>query len=635
MRRAVFRGSERQELYSPEFRLVALFATPTEFSSAHYGISLLKSVYGGYQANEYHQWFNEFAVNLQDKNSLNKLFRDPRQPIVVEATISFAESEVSFLKASAESLVQVLAWQEVTGQPVDPWTFSRMAVATQLRQLQPQLSAAIARLAGDVRGALEADTHELSLTIMPNGDMSIAVRKPAEAVFQAYEPDNLGVIEFHSASRSYLRQDVGGINLDSRAFEDQRRQQRLYNWQSKYQNVKTELATSYLKGMIARDSGSILPGEDLNATLIELFQTFFPDKVYEGVRPQAGGSLEFPVRLSTGEVHDIDEMSSGEKEILYGYLKLKNSTPSKSVILLDEPELHLNPSLLQGFTDFYYRHLGVSEGNQLWMVTHSDALLRQAVGNANYRVYHMVPASASAVSENQAVEVLVDDDVDRVTMDLVGDLASYRPHGKVVVLEGKVDNGFDVSMVRRLFPDFAKRVNLISGGHKRRVRDLYSVLRQSAVQSGTRNRFFAIVDKDSSPQGALDAGASEFSWDAYPIENYLLDAGCIRSALSTLSGEDVFGQNSLVLQSLKDCARELVDQLVMERLQAEVNTEFTQAISIKGSPTTSSPATDLEPSIAASRDRIVALARMLTTAELTNRDESYRNLLMKALDDNS
>jgi predicted ATP-dependent endonuclease of OLD family len=221
------------------------------------------------------------------------------------------------------------------------------------------------------------------------------------------------------------------------------------------------------------------------------------------------------VRLSTGEVHDIDELSSGEKEILYGYLKLKNSTPGRSVILLDEPELHLNPSLLQGFADFYYRHLGVAQNNQLWLVTHSDTLLRQAVGNANYRVYQMVPATAADSMDNQAVEILKDDDVERVTIELVGDLASYRPHGKVVFLEGRSENGFDVNMVRRLFPEFAQRVNLVSGGNKLRVRDLYMALRDAASQAGIRNRFFAIVDKDSVAAKEINTGASEFTWGSF------------------------------------------------------------------------------------------------------------------------
>ena len=66
----------------------------------------------------------------------------------------------------------------------------------------------------------------------------------------------------------------------------------MYNWQGKYQNVKTELAAGYLRNLIAQASGQELEGEDLNVTLQELFRTFFPDKEYEGVRPLPGGTLD-------------------------------------------------------------------------------------------------------------------------------------------------------------------------------------------------------------------------------------------------------------------------------------------------------------------------------------------------------
>ncbi len=610
-------------------------------SCAFDAIRLLKSMYGGYSANEYHQWMGEFSVNLQDTSSLGKLFRDPRQPIEIIAEISFAEREVSYLRENAEGVVQAIAWQEITGQPVDYWTFNRMAVAIQLRQYQVELIAATSRLAEEVRAALINPIHRLALTIMPSGEIRIEECKPAEAAFQAYEPDELGVIEYHSASRAYTRQDVGGINLDTRAFEDQRRQHGLYNAQAKYQNVKTELASSYLRRIIAREAGAPdESGEDLNSTLIELFQTFFPDKSYEGVRPQARGSLTFPVRLSTGEVHDIDEMSSGEKEILYGYLKLKNSTPGMSVILLDEPELHLNPSLLQGFADFYYRHLGVAAGNQLWMVTHSDALLRQAVGNPNYKVFHMVPASAAGVDENQAVEVLRDDDVDRVAMDLVGDLAIYSPRGKVVVLEGRPsssdesEDGFDAMMVRRLFPDFAKRTNIVSGGNKRRVRDLYALLRESSVQSATRNRFFAITDRDFESHDSIGAsGVSELTWDRYHIENYLLHPASIRAVFVALTGVDPFGTDESVLTALRSCAETLLHRLVLERMQDEVNSTLMASIKIGASPETTSPAVDLAPSIAGSVEHVQRAAATFDKDALVRREESIRSELVSALAD--
>jgi len=596
-------------------------------------IRLLKSVYGGYAANEYHQWFGEFAINLQDWRSLAKLFRNPALPIRIEATISFADSEVRFMQENAEALVQPVAWQEITGQPVDFYTFSRLSVATQLRHLQPQLIATTNKLAEEVRSELaNAGLHRLALQVSPNGDLETANSKVAEAAFQAHEPDHLGVIEYHSASRSYARQAVGGVNLDAKAFEEQRRQQRLYNAQNKYQNVKTELASSYLRNLIATQSGNPFEEDDLNSALTELFQTFFPDKTYEGVRPQSHGALEFPVRLVSGEQHDIDELSSGEKEILYGYLKLRTGVPKNSMILLDEPELHLNPSLIQGFTDFYYRHLGLTQHNQLWLVTHSDTLLRQAVGNINYRVYQMLPALALGERTNQAVEIVADDDVERATLALVGDLASYRPHGKVVILEGKAAVGFDVTVVRRLFPELVRHVNLVSGGHKQRVRDLYSVLSNEAFTTVAKNRFFAIVDKDSDPVLIPEPGAAEFSWDVYHIENYLLDPGSIRAATRSLTGQETYSSDEAVSDALRDFAGELIDSLVLERLRAEVNSELVSTINLGASPKTTDPAKDILPSITESVGRLNDVAGRLTLEDLTSRADAYRVTLTTALE---
>lgn len=567
---------------------------------------LLKSIYGGYAANEYHQWFGEFAINLQDRNALRRLFRDPAQQIEITAEIEFAQSEADYMIANGGDLIWPVAWQRVTGQPMDYWSFSRTAILTQLVGPNRQATEAMVEtLWAELRVALESPTHTISVRIDPAGNMIREDCLPAEVSFQAYKPDALGVIEYHSASRSYSRQPVGGINLDVRAFEDQRRQQTLYNQHAKYQNVKTELATGYLRNLIAAESGERLEAEDLNETLKELFKTFFPDKEYEGVRPMSEGSLEFPVRLPGGEVHDIDDLSSGEKEILYGYLRLRNSTPRRSVILLDEPELHLNPGLLQGFADFYHRHLGVAQENQLWLVTHSDTLLRQAIGNSNYRVYHML--TATTATGNQASEVILDNDVERVVVDLVGDLAAYRPHAKVVILEGKSEDAFDEMFIRRLFPDFAKRVNLVSAGNKRRVRDLYAALEESAQQVGMQNRFFAIVDRDAEGFRDGENTAQEFVWDVYHVENYLLVPAVLRSACRSLAGVEVFASDEDVWKSLQEIAESLINRLVLEEVQEAVNQELVGAINVGGAPTASDVADALAPSIAGSVSRVAEI----------------------------
>jgi AAA domain, putative AbiEii toxin, Type IV TA system/Protein of unknown function (DUF4435) len=599
-------------------------------------IRLLKSFYGGYQQDEHMQWFNELAINVQDLKELRRMFRDPAVPVEIEAVISLSESERQFMLDNRADLVWPIAWQQVTGQRMDHWSFNRMAIAMQLAERQAEVDQAVRILSDQLERDLKDPTYTVTLTITPDGSIGRANCLPIAVSFQADQPDHLGIIEYHSASRTYTRQPLQGISLDARSFKDQRRQQRLYNWQNKYQNVRTELATSYLRKLISEQSqdGTLENEqrleEDLNETLKELFRTFFPDKVYEGVRPLSGGSLEFPVRLPGGETHDIDDLSSGEKEILYGYLKLRNSTPKQSVILLDEPELHLNPSLLQGFPDFYYRHLGIAQGNQLWLVTHSDTLLRQAIGNSNYRVYHML--SAPAGTGNQATEVLLDDDVERAIVDLVGDLAGYQPHAKVVILEGEGEDSFDVTFVQRLFPEFAKRVNLVSVGYKRRVRDLYEVLQASTSKAGG-NRFFAIVDRDSDDEGGRrDGTPTVYNWDRYHIENYLLEPTVIRDAAASLAGKELFVSEAATIAALRDCATQLVNRLVLERIQGEINAEIVGAIKIGGDPKMVDVVRAVQPSIDGSMERVNAKRGELTAEQLNQRVEKIRDELNDAIE---
>ncbi len=308
-------------------------------------------------------------------------------------------------------------------------------------------------------------SHRAGLTVNPTEQIMVDPSPLLELVFQTYNPSELGVIDYHAASRVYERESLGAVNLNLEQVTEQRRNQSLYNWRDKYRNIKSELAASYVIAIIAEKSGAAtLP--DLNSTLSDLFRTFFPGKEYRGPVPQPDGSLTFPVYLESGGQHDVDELSSGEKELLYGYLRLRNSAPRSSVILLDEPELHLNPRLLQGLPDFYHANLGRAQNNQLWLITHSYSILRQVVGNAEYSAIHMsAPQSGSPrTRQNQAAQVTAKSELDQAVLDIVGDLAAYKPRAKVVILEGGGDTETDVEIVSRLFSVWSQNVNLVPGG---------------------------------------------------------------------------------------------------------------------------------------------------------------------------
>ena len=54
----------------------------------------------------------------------------------------------------------------------------------------------------------------------------------------------------------------------------------------------------------------------------------------------------------TGETFDIDAMSSGEKGLILTLLVIARSVESGGIILLDEPELHLNPAVTKLLLNF-------------------------------------------------------------------------------------------------------------------------------------------------------------------------------------------------------------------------------------------------------------------------------------------
>jgi predicted ATPase len=591
-------------------------------------IRLLKSAYGGYQSNETMQWFGEFQMA---PNDLSALFRNHAEPVRISATIELSDEEVAYLQNNAYQVLEPIVWSEVTRQPLELFQFSTLTFTAQFPQLVPLVAQRTQETVGALAQELTASSHTLSLTIEPNNAITITPSTTARVIFQTFRPAELGIIDFHSSQRIYTREGLGGINLDLKAIEGQRRVQSLYNIQNKYANVKSELVATYVRGLVAEAAG--LPSSEtqsLEETLKELFRTFFPHKSYIGIQIDEQGVMSFPVELSTGERHDINDLSSGEKEILYGYLRLKNSTPHHSTILLDEPEMHLNPALLTNMPDFYYRHLVQTNDNQVWLVTHSDALLRHAVGNPDYSVYHMTNAINVVASGNNQVLPVAEDELQAVLVDLVGDLAAYRPFAKVLIFEGETDTSFDVSMVQQLFPGLAERVTMISGRSKGRVNDLYGVLARIADQVGLSDKYYAITDRDSTPSTEMQTGTHVLSWGSYHIENYLLSAVHILKAISGLGA----GLTTVpaVEAALKAAAGATLEGLVLRRLQVEVNDRLVQSINIGGGGL-ASPANALLPSIEASYERIEEAKSELTdSAWLGNRETKIRSEFQNALD---
>ena len=80
--------------------------------------------------------------------------------------------------------------------------------------------------------------------------------------------------------------------------------------------------------------------------------------------------------VSNGKEHGLDRLSSGEKNLVQLFLRIGAHCTRNSIILIDEPEIHLHPNwqkrLMKQLREFAQEHPGVT----IILATHSIEMLR-------------------------------------------------------------------------------------------------------------------------------------------------------------------------------------------------------------------------------------------------------------------
>ncbi|AFZ60461.1 AAA family ATPase [Anabaena cylindrica FACHB-243] len=626
-------------------------------------IRLLKSAYGGYQDNEWQQWFNEFLLNWNQRSAnISSIFQDPNKPIEINAEFLFTDQEkqhilhelASLSGSQQKKLISEYTtnqirennqnWDSFTSPQNPQYLFSTtsLSLATPFYENNQQLLDSNLVKVSYFENELNQNYYAGSIKLWSDRkrELEILPSPVLSLVFSLYDPQKIGIIDYHSANRVYSREQVGGINLKTDSTENQLRQSALYNHTNKYSNLKTAIASSYLRQLIREKSGSSSNETDkITDTLKELFTTFFPGKEFLGPQPKSDGSISFDVKTFSGAIHDINELSSGEKEVLYGYLRLWNTAPKNSVLLIDEPELHLNPRLVSCLANFYHQHLGEPLGNQLWLVTHSDTLIREAVGVKNFQVFHLEPSS-KLTCENQAIEVKANNDIERLIISLVGDLAIYHPGKKIVILEGGGDTDFDKRMVSKLFPEFAAKVNIISGSSNEQVKNAYKILEQAKQDGYIREKFYAITDGDLKILNSDKQSSNLTSnrhWDVYHIENYLLESRFILKVLQDMNAPSRDYSEEKIDEELKKLALNSITSLVKQKLYNYVYGLLTLKENNLGfNPSIQSLGSEFAKVVDRYYKRISQLAENeLSSDKLIELEKQYHAKIIKSLEDDT
>lgn len=262
----------------------------------------------------------------------------------------------------------------------------------------------------------------------------------------------------------------------------------------------------------------------------ELFQRLYPQYQLSDASEQLRDRLY--ITLPTGEELPFTDLSSGEQEVFFVLSFFLRNDIQNSIILVDEPELHLHPELARQMIKIM---LSIKPGNQIWLATHNAELVDEAGRDRTYFVTRhsaTEPATVRRASDEEGhVELL------RTMFGYSGYVGLAR---KLVFLEGD-EASADRRVFTSLFPDVAEQIRFIPLASAENVQRVHRGVMALLGESLGHSEFFLIRDRDYLPQSMsskyeVDESGRIFLLKRHEIENYLLDADTISEVVEELLG---------------------------------------------------------------------------------------------------
>jgi hypothetical protein len=405
-----------------------------------------------------------------------------------------------------------------------------------------------------------------TIRVQKNGDFTIVKNPPPLAeILGHFDPtDEIGTFEYIPAYREVPLGDIGSITLSENVEAD--KLERTASVKEKFNRLKYYLAMMLIfdKMKLSPEASKFIP------EVQDFFKEFFSPKEFKGVKVDRPLKWHFPVETPDG-IHDIDFLSSGEKEILMTFVNILKMKLTGSVILFDEPDLHLNAALERKLISRLNKI--VAAGNQMWIATHSLEIIGTVPLENLYKMYRDL-----AQERNNQTE-LCSTKKDRIeTLELIGaSIGIQLISQKIVFVEGRTDK----QILENLFEEFNDVVSFVRTKGLRPMMGLGSAVADLLDQVTKYETFYMIRDRDLLTDEQIKEIREKYSgkvfvWKARSIENYLLIPDILMEVLNQL-GVKAFDNKDVALKALKEIADSLKIDMLSEMVKYDIHRKLTEA----------------------------------------------------------
>ncbi|MBE9584865.1 AAA family ATPase [Mucilaginibacter sp. JRF] len=256
-----------------------------------------------------------------------------------------------------------------------------------------------------------------------------------------------------------------------------------------------------------------------------IFENLIPGKELFGIKIEDSTSrLSVLIKeTNTDAIYDIDFLSSGEKGLLLTLFLLIRTVAKGGIIIIDEPELHLNPAVCKNIISFLYNHIVDKQDVQILMTTHSAEILTATKEDERFQLFHLIDSNTvSPIYKND------NNEASEAIKALGVSTADLLFNKGVIYLEGTTDEEY----INEVLKNYTVNFKIQSLGGRSIVENEVKILQSSDRKSKLKGLHIFILDFDNKPTELKDTeNVKIIQWDRYSFENYLLNTDILYSVI--------------------------------------------------------------------------------------------------------
>lgn len=280
----------------------------------------------------------------------------------------------------------------------------------------------------------------------------------------------------------------------------------------KYQRLKQIVIQQYLLGIETK--------KQLDESFSLIFSELLVGKKLNSISVSPIGTLSILIEeIDSKRTYDIDRMSSGEKGLILQFLLMRNAIADGGLVLLDEPELHLNPAVSKKLVDFLLKNVAIPKNIQFIICTHSPEILAEALEHKECSLFHLRSSKdISPIYSHDRTEIF------SALKKLGAETSDILFSRGTVFVEGQDDSEILEAGFRSRVKGY--KINVLRGRNE--IEKEIRKLQKSEKDGDLKTKHFFIFDRDRKPTELESTeNIKILQWDRYCLENYLLESDAI------------------------------------------------------------------------------------------------------------